>query len=272
MLSNHIVILSAVLLAQNQLSYRVRWAPQQHPRNMDRLNKGELTLHLRSLGETAPESWGKLELQQRIRELAEANPTLAVATPGKTPLEILMSKITKASRKKSHLRTLLEDELQIQVSDCDTIAVMQRKATVAALDSCEPHPNDFVGFGKHSQLTMIETYERDRDYCKWVVATASEGDACQRLKRFSKWIVKTEEEMMTSGKGPVSVPRPKSRAGKAYSTPPIAQPSTAMSSSSRELDPRDELMIQMASSLKDLQEEVSQMRAEHPRKITANKE
>ena len=103
MLSNHIVILSAVLLAQNQLSYRVRWAPQQHPRNMDRLNKGELTLHLRSLGETAPESWGKLELQQRIRELAEANPTLAVATPGKTPLEILMSKITKASRKKSHL-------------------------------------------------------------------------------------------------------------------------------------------------------------------------
>ena len=77
---------------------------------------------------------------------------------------------------------------------------------------------------------------------------------------------------MTSGKGPVSVPRPKSRAGKAYSTPPIAQPSTAMSSSSRELDPRDELMIQMASSLKDLQEEVSQMRAERPRKITANKE
>ena len=119
---------------------------------------------------------------------------------------------------------------------------------------------------------MIETYERDRDYCKWVVATASEGDACQRLKRFSKWIVKTEEEMMTSGKGPVSVPRPKSRAGKAYSTPPIAQPSTAMSSSSRELDPRDELMIQMANNLKDLQEEVSQMRAERPRKITANKE
>ncbi|CAE7632776.1 RE1 [Symbiodinium sp. CCMP2592] len=255
MLRNHLVILSAVFLAQKHSQLCPSQASQLLHPIMDRLNKSELILHLRSLGEEAPENWGKLELQQRISELAEEQPALATTTLGKTPLEDLMSKINKASRKKSVLRSLLEDELRVTVGENDTIAAMQRKATVAALDRCEPHPNDYLGFGKHSQLTMIETYERDRDYCKWVVATAAEGEASQRLKRFSKWLVKIEEEAKATGKEPVSVPRPKSRTSKITKANTEAQPSTSMPSTSREPDPRDELLIQMANNLRDLQEE-----------------
>ena len=67
-------------------------------RNMDRLSRPELVLHLKALGEDSPDAWTKLEIRQRIHELAEEQPSLAAAVAHKTPLETQMSLLNKNSR------------------------------------------------------------------------------------------------------------------------------------------------------------------------------
>ncbi|CAE7888448.1 unnamed protein product, partial [Symbiodinium microadriaticum] len=237
--------------------------------NMDRLSRPELILHLRALGEEAPEAWTKIEVQQRIAEIAEANPSLAATTSAKTDMQTWMSKLNKASRKKSELRTFCETELGLMVGDCDTIAVMQKKATSKILEVSEPQGCEPLGFGKHSQRTYSETFHYDRDYCEWVKATHREGSCCPRLARFARWLNNLDEAKTTPPL--VHVPRPKARGAKSQAKTPtgsaeINPTSSSSSSQNAEPDARDHLLLQMAATIKDLQEEMSQIRAERPRK------
>ncbi|OLQ00874.1 Copia protein [Symbiodinium microadriaticum] len=241
---------------------------------MDRLSRPELILHLRALGEEAPEGWTKIEVQQRIAEIAEANPSLAATTTAKTDMQTWMSKLNKASRKKSELRTFCETDLGLMVGDCDTIAVMQKKATSKILEISEPQGCEPMGFGKHSQRTYSETYHYDRDYCEWVKTTHKEGDCCPRLARFARWLSTLEDTKVTPPL--IHVPRPKARGTKVQAKTVTASPenpTTSSSSSSQNAEPdaRDQLLLQMAATIKDLQEEMSQIRAERPRKVAVVK-
>ena len=228
---------------------------------MERLTRPELVLHLRALGEESPENWTRLEIKQRIQEINEENPSMVTAAPNKTALETQMAQLSKNSRKKSTLREYLEKELHIEVSDMDTVAAMQRKATNKILQECPVHGSDAMGFGKYSQLSLQETYLKDPDYCRWARATKAEGPCNIRLERFVRWLEKTEEEggpkeMMTE-------------------TNKTTTPSTASSSSGPPVptpDPRDELLLKMTAALQDLREEVDQLRTERPRKVTSNAE
>ena len=212
--------------------------------------------------------------QQRIAEIAEANPSLAATTTAKTDMQTWMSKLNKASRKKSELRTFCETDLGLMVGDCDTIAVMQKKATSKILEISEPQGCEPMGFGKHSQRTYSETYHYDRDYCEWVKTTHKEGDCCPRLARFARWLYTLEDTKVTPPL--IHVPRPKARGTKVQAKTVTASPEnpTTSSSSSQNAEPdaRDQLLLQMAATIKDLQEEMSQIRAERPRKVTSNKE
>ncbi|CAE7688746.1 RE1 [Symbiodinium sp. CCMP2592] len=237
---------------------------------MDRLTRDELTLHLRSLGETAPEGWTRMEIRQRITEIAEANPSLAATPSSKTDLEAMMVKLNRVSRKKSELQKFCLDELRIKYNDNDTIAQLQKKATAVILDITEPQAGDFLGFGKYSDKTYSEVYHLDSQYCQWVSTTAREGDCCARLARFDKWLLKTRQ---ADAPAVPLVNRPKAKSGK--NVPKISTPediggytsvatTSAQGSTPLAADPRDALMLQMADTLKNLQEEVSQMREDEP--------
>ena len=247
---------------------------QRTPRHMDRLSRPELILHLRALGEEAPDGWTKLEVKQRIAEIAENNPSLAAVPSGKTDLEAWMSRLNKASRKKNELRTFCEKDLNLVIGDSDTIAVTQRKATSKIMEVSEPQGTDYVGFGKLSTKTYSEAYHYDRSYCEWVKTTYKEGDCCPRLARFGRWLDTLEE---TKTDPPlVHVVRPKSRAskGQVKTATAIPEPSASSSSAapSAAMEAQNNLLLQMANTIKDLQEEMSQIRAERPRKVTSSKD
>ena len=239
-------------------------------RNMDRLSRPELVLHLKALGEDSPDAWTKLEIRQRIHELAEEQPSLAAAVAHKTPLETQMSLLNKNSKKKATLREYVEQTLGVEVSDVDTIAAMQRKASNKILQECEVHGADPMGFGKYSQLSFQETYLKDPDYCKWLQTTAAEGPCSIRLERFNRWLVKmaTEGGPKASPVEPeIVAPRPKSRGTKSASMTAASSSSPPKTTTN---DQRDEMILQMATVLQDLKEEVDQLRAERPRKVTSS--
>ena len=239
-------------------------------RNMDRLSRPELVLRLKALGEDSPDAWTKLEIRQRIHELAEEQPSLAAAVAHKTPLETQMSLLNKNSKKKATLREYVEQTLGVEVSDVDTIAAMQRKASNKILQECEVHGADPMGFGKYSQLSFQETYLKDPDYCKWVQTTTAEGPCSIRLERFNRWLVKMAMEggpKASPVEPEIVAPRPKSRGNKSASMTAASSSSTPKTTTN---DQRDEMILQMATVLKDLKEEVDQLRAERPRKVTSS--
>ena len=240
--------------------------------DMERLTRPELVLHLRALGEESPENWTRLEIKQRIQEINEETPSMATAAPNKTPLETQMAQLSKNSRKKSTLREYLEKELNIEVSDMDTVAATQRKATNKILQECPVHGADAMGFGKYSQLSLQETYLKDPDYCRWARATKAEGPCNIRLERFVRWLEKAEEEGGPKDMMNEVIPKPSRPKARGYK----AQPSSMASSSSAPPvpvpDPRDELLLKMTAALQDLREEVDQLRTERPRKVTSNAE
>ncbi|CAE7797952.1 unnamed protein product, partial [Symbiodinium sp. CCMP2456] len=224
-----------------------------------------------ALGEESPENWNRMEIKQRIQEITEEMPALATAVAHKTPLETKMAQLSKSSRKKSTLREYLENELHLEVSDMDTIAAMQRKASNKILQECPVHGADAMGFGKYSQLSYQETYLKDTDYCKWAQATVAEGPSSIRLERFVRRLAKAEEDggpKHPMNSSPMVAPRPKSRGYKAPTSGSAS--SSAASKAPPMADPRDELIMKMTTALQDLKEEVDQLRAERPRKVTSN--
>ena len=55
---------------------------------------------------------------------------------------------------------------------------------------------DLVTFGKHTGYTYLEVYQMDKQYCDWVLDTASgKGDCCDKLRRFARWIAQKELEL-----------------------------------------------------------------------------
>ena len=84
---------------------------------MEKMSKAELVLHLRTYGEEPPKAWTKLELRQRLNDLAEQGEiTIETGKKAKTPLQAAVTELNQASHKKSDLVKFVERRLEMVVT------------------------------------------------------------------------------------------------------------------------------------------------------------
>eukprot|EP00439_Symbiodinium_sp_Y106_P041582 s5825_g5.t1 len=219
---------------------------------MDRLSQAVPVLHPKALGEDCLERWSR---------------TSSIVTE----TEEMMAKLNRASREKTCLRKFCEAELKCQITDNDTIAIMHKKGIMAILNTTEPQASDYMGFGRHSQRTYAEVLHLDAQYTDWAIAKTSRSESCLCLQRFARWAEKIKKDK--NARVPL-VHRPKSRV-KADSGKTTMMYSLASSSGTPAPptpDPRDELLMPVVNSFKDLQEEMASMCVERSRKVTSAKE
>ena len=138
-------------------------------------------------GETAPKEWSKMQLLLRVTEL-EGPDGLTPKKAEISPLRLMEVEINKAARKKACLVNLIREQLPANLTGNETIEVLKVKALDAAYRTCAAHPQDWVGFGLHSNKKYHEVYAQEPEYCQWVQTTATEGPTCPKLQRFAAWL------------------------------------------------------------------------------------
>ena len=140
---------------------------------MEQMSKNDLVLHLKAYGEDPPRAWTKVELRQRLYDLAEQEKSLeAVAA------------VNRASSKKANLVTFIQDNLKLTVNPNDTIAILQKKALTHLQETIPGTGEDTMGFGKYANKTYQQVYQDDPSYVQWCRTTAQEGPCSIYLDRF----------------------------------------------------------------------------------------
>ena len=158
------------------------------------MTKTEIIEELARLGELPPKSWSRTECLVRMEELREAQGlTSNPKSKAKTPLQLKMTQLNAASRKKSDLISFCH-ELQIPMSGHETIPILQKKkATQVLLDQCEATGADPVGFGVHAALSYQEVKISEPNYANWVITTfQEERNTCPRLARLAQWLIQEQ--------------------------------------------------------------------------------
>eukprot|EP00435_Cladocopium_sp_Y103_P072645 s5_g40.t3 len=146
-------------------------------------------------GETAPKGWSKMQLLLRVTEL-EGTESLAPKKTEVSPLRVMEVEINKAARKKATLISLIQEQLSVNLTGNETIEILKLKAMDAAYRACAAHPQDWdwVGFGQHANKKYQELFNQEPEYCKWVMPTAAEGQACPKLQRLAAWLDQQDPE------------------------------------------------------------------------------
>ena len=157
------------------------------------MTKTEIIEELARLGELPPKSWSRTECLVPMEELREAQGlTSNPKSKAKTPLQLKMTQLNAASRKKSDLISFCH-ELQIPMSGHETIPILQKKATQVLLDQCEATGADPVGFGVHAALSYQEVKISEPNYANWVITTfQEERNTCPRLARLAQWLIQEQ--------------------------------------------------------------------------------
>lgn len=219
-----------------------------------RMNKEDYILELRALGEEVPPSWTIPEMKVRILEIKEEQ-GMSLQNPGKsnTPFRVLAIEMNKCSKKKADLQEFTRTRLQLHVTGNETIAQLQKACLRKIYEITPPTPHDPTGFGAHSALSYEELFLTEPGYVKWVLQTASEGQADHRLLRLAKWLERRQAEPSKETKKATMA---KTQGARKNAT---RAASVASDSSSKS----NEALIQMIQSL---QEEVAALREERPRK------
>ena len=221
-----------------------------------RMNKEDYVLELRGLGEEVPSSWTIPEMKVRIQEIKEEQGmTLQSSGKKNTPCRVLAIEMNKCSKKKADLQEFTRTRLQMHVTGNETIAQLQKACLRKIYEITPPTPHDPTGFGVHSALSYEELFMTEPGYVKWVLQTASEGQADYRLLRLAKWLESRQVEPTKEVKKALNAKAQGARKQTA------AAASVASDSSSKS----NEALIQMIQSL---QEEVAALREERPRKKT----
>ena len=158
---------------------------------MEKMSKAELVLHLRTYGEEPPKAWTKLELRQRLNDLAEQGEiTIETGKKAKTPLQAAVTELNRASHKKSDLVKFVERRLEMVVTPNETVAAIQKRAMQSILLTTEATGEDTMGFGKFASRTYADAAQTEVNYVTWCCQTAREGDCSVYLQRFVNWVEK----------------------------------------------------------------------------------
>lgn len=211
-------------------------------------SKRELQQVLLDLGEEAPNSWTRSELQIRIKEI-RSEQGLATPIPGKrgTPFRQQVIAMNKAAKKKPDLQEFTRVQMALKVNGNETIAQLEKMCLQKIYETTPPSGEDPVGFGLHCSLSYSELLMEHPDYAAWVKTTAEEdqGGASYRLMRLANWLMSqpSTDMKVTYNKKPVK------KSPKATS---IASESSTKS--------KEELTMMV----KNLQEEVNTLKSQNP--------
>ena len=142
-------------------------------KNMSSQTKEELKATLRALGEEAHPRWTSLEIRSRIQELK--------------PVKMSTASITADSKKSEMVQEC--EKRGLPVSQSDTKGTLLRKIR-SHEEINEGVETSVMGFGRYSDITFLEVYQRDPSYCTWAVETKDEGAANDQLIKFAVWVEK----------------------------------------------------------------------------------
>ena len=248
--------------------------------NMSAMTREEILDELISMGELPPQSWSNAEMKLRMEELRIAkglNPNPRAKE--KAPLRQWMIRLNAASSKKQDLVDFLREELKMAISGNDTIATLKKKGIMAIYQFAPTSPMDPVGFGAHAALHYQELKQTQPEYCKWVLQTAQEGNSDPRMARLASWLLKDQESQPASS-GDQTKPYPITREElvqmgylRQKSVKPKAKPVAAPSEISGTFSDSSstrELMANLVTAVKDLTEEVQELKESKPRKKQAS--
>jgi uncharacterized small protein (DUF1192 family) len=158
------------------------------------MSKKELQHELADLGEDAPEKWTKLELRSRITELREESDLPEMGKQSKTPLQLEVQALNKASRKKEGLKQYAENVLKLPLSGHETTPQIQAKAMRHLYKTVPAVAGDYVGFGKHASLQYVDLLDYPA-YTNWLLKTfEEEPEADPRLKRVAAWLLENKDK------------------------------------------------------------------------------
>ncbi|CAE7947875.1 RE1 [Symbiodinium sp. KB8] len=240
--------------------------------NINKMTKAALQDELATLGERAPTRWTKLELKARIQELRGDQEEVETTTG--SILQDRTRALRKAAKKKSDLVKFCQD-LGLMLNGNETMMVMECRALKKLQEECPGSPQDYVGFGKHSQLQYIDILRDYEGYATWVKQMFKddpEGTSTDpRLRRLAKWLMEADEELVI----------PKARKSVGRREEPMAPPRHTPGSSSSTLDrtgnqgepalaniiaEQNKRMDQMADVIELLRNELTTSRGEPQRK------
>eukprot|EP00435_Cladocopium_sp_Y103_P053596 s94_g17.t1 len=230
---------------------------------MSRLSQKELRAEIQRLGEDPPPKWTKAELQHRLDELYVEKDVTPPGRKPKTALRQQVIALNANSKNKRLLQTWCQVSLGMPITGNETIPQLQKAAMTRIYQETTPDGQDPVGFGKAAAMTYQEI-AADHQYCHWVKQTAAEGGCSVQLSRLAKWLVAQESrgsnqvdaKMMAQNNEPAPMKPPQmSPEGVDCSASQASMSSTAM-----------QLIFQLTEAVKDLKEEVTDLRQEQPRR------
>eukprot|EP00435_Cladocopium_sp_Y103_P056060 s442_g18.t1 len=232
----------------------------------DRLSTTDLRSRLQELHEeTAPRAWGKTQLLLRLVEL-EGPGILEKAPADVPPLRQAEIMINKASRKKSQLVDLMQNQMNMTVNGNETIEQLKVKALNEAYAQAPAHAKDPVGFGAHAAKSYEEVAMEAPSYLEWAITTMKEGPCCPRLKRLAEWgETAVGQLLMAQGKGGRQFQKKKTGMGK------VSKPS-ASSSNVEAHQPSSDLMVDLAKQVETLTKELKDLKSQKARKTRSEGE
>ncbi|CAE7201192.1 RE2 [Symbiodinium sp. CCMP2592] len=245
----------------------------------------ELLRMLVEIGEHVPENWTKAQIQHRLIGCYQARGLDANAAlkKQKTPLQIKVTQLNGAARKKADLVKLLQEEYMMDINPLMTVKQLVGKGLDHLYEHTACSPHDQVCFGRHAQMLYHEVKESYPQYCDWVMKTSREEKECSiHLRRLAMWL---EQEKMDpikiepgSSSGGLNEPPPEEpQSSKALDQQPKAKASPKRSgykktvtqsapSVSSETSIKTEVLQTLVQTVAELKEEVANMREERPRK------
>ena len=240
-----------------------------------KMTKADLVRRIQEYGENPPTRWNKPELICRLEELmkmqGEDKATLKLQSKGSLKSQI--TELNKARKKKADLTAHLQNNLGLSVGPNESVDQMMTRGVQAIYKQVAATSQDVVGFGRHSQITYGELLNNYPTYANWVQQTALEADDPDpRLMRLAAWInqatdvkmAPTEPEIKKKGYH-LDEPIPE---------PAAVAPPTPSSTASGSQDPavaqllmeQQQVMKQLMATVQSLQEQVSDLKDEKPRK------
>ncbi|OLQ13157.1 LON peptidase N-terminal domain and RING finger protein 1 [Symbiodinium microadriaticum] len=146
-----------------------------------KMTKAELQKRLQMLGETPPAGWTKVQLASRLAEISEESET--------TLSERDAAKMVNKCKTKVALQELLTEHQVYYTKHQNSDQLKSSMLKYLMENKVPASESNYMGFGKHSQLTYGETLVFMPAYVEWCVTTAAEEPECHwRLRRFARWV------------------------------------------------------------------------------------
>ncbi|CAE7525545.1 RE1 [Symbiodinium sp. CCMP2592] len=248
---------------------------------MYKMTKPQLVAELLKYNEHPAPAWTKVEIRQRLLELQGKETEPSQRELNSTGLQKATREMRKASKTKAQLQAFCENELDMTLTGNETKPQLEMKALNKIMMVTQAESMDVAGFGKHVDRRYHEFLGELRSYGEWVVQTAKENPETSdpRLRRLAGWL---EPRMaMEALGGPVPGGYRSSMASaSSWNANPTAAPkallrpkkpavSESMASSPEVIDDQAKKMAEMEAMIHKLQDELSNLKAEPPRKQTA---